>query len=153
MSVDNQCLICSTKFKNKFEVFQHVKLDHSDEIEVNMGSDLNLRSNKQTNIEQTFQDIKINKPTAGLYMGLPGSQNGLNPSSNKPTNFETNFQEDLIEPTPLIVEFYSCPASDKLSPCPNYNSEEKVRQHIAFFHKINFEAQMLCGLKIKKTIL
>ena len=81
---------------------------------------------------------------------------GLKPRSNQQMKIETTIlqdtnQQNLIEPTPMIVEFYSCPVSDKQSPCPNYDSEEKVRQHIAFFHKINFEDQMLCGLKIRKN--
>ena len=62
-------------------------------------------------------------------------------------------QQNLIEPTPMIAEFYSCPVSAKQSPCPNYDSEEKVRQHIVFSHKINFEHQMLCGLKIRKNYI
>ena len=112
---------------------------------------LNPKSKNQTsseiiNIDDSENEIELNK------------EGGPNPRSNKSINMETNFQDiihqqNLIEPTPIIVEFYSCPASDKISPCPNYDSEEKVRQHIAFFHKINFEAQMLCGLKIRKTVM
>ena len=81
---------------------------------------------------------------------------GLKPRSNQQIKIETSTlqdinQQNLIEPTPMIVKFYSCPVSDKQLPCSNYDSEEKVRQHIAFFHKINFEDQMLCGLKIRKN--
>ena len=81
---------------------------------------------------------------------------GLKPRSNqqikiKTTTLQDINQQNLIEPTPMIVEFYSCQSLDKQSPCPNYDSEEKVRQHIAFLHKINFEDQMLCGLKIRKN--
>ena len=83
---------------------------------------------------------------------------GLKPRSNQQIKIETTTLQDineqnLIEPTPMIVEFYSCPVSAKQSPCPNYDSEEKVRQHIAFSHKINFERQMLCGLKIRKNYI
>ena len=41
----------------------------------------------------------------------------------------------MKDPAPLIVEFYSCPASNRQKPCPKYETEEKVRQHIEFFHK------------------
>ena len=138
-----------------------INIDHSedDEVEINMGSGPNPISNKQTNIEKisTLKRLSF-EPASGFPMGLLESQNSLKPRSNKQTNIQKTFQninnqEELIELTPMIVEFYSCPASDKISPCPNYDSEEKVRQHIAFFHKINFEAQMLCGLKIKKTVM
>ena len=82
---------------------------------------------------------------------------GLKTRSSQQINIETTFQDfnqqNLIEPTPMNIEFYSCPVSAKQSPCPNYDSDEKVRQHLAFFHKINFEDQMLCGLEIRKTIL
>ena len=83
-------------------------------------------------------------------------RNGLKLRSNQQIKIETTTlqdinQQNLIEPTPIIVEFYSCPISAKQSPCPNYDSEEKVRQHIALLHKINFEDQMLCGLKIRKN--
>ena len=85
-------------------------------------------------------------------------EDGLKSRSNQKIKIETPTpqdinQQNLIEPTPMIVEFYSCPVSDKKSPCPNYDSEEKVRKHIAFFHKINFEDQMRCGLKIRKNYL
>ena len=83
---------------------------------------------------------------------------GLKPRSNKQIKIETTTlqdinQQNLIEGTPIIIEFYTCPISDKQSPCPNYDSEEKVRKHIAYFHKINFKDQMLCGLKIRKNHL
>ena len=83
---------------------------------------------------------------------------GLKPRSNHQIKIETTAlqdinQQNLIEPTPMIVEFYSCPVSAKQLPCPNYDSEEKVRQHIAFSHKINFEDQMLSGLKIRKNYI
>ena len=83
---------------------------------------------------------------------------GLKLRSNQQIRIETTTLQDInlqnfIERTPMIVEFYSCPVSDKQSPCPNYDSEEKVRKHIAFFHKINFEDQMRYGLKIRKNYL
>ena len=85
-------------------------------------------------------------------------EDGMKSRSNQQIKIETLTlqdinQQNLIEPTPMIVEFYSCPVSTKQLPCPNYDSEEKVRQHIAFSHKINFERQTLCGLKIRKNYI
>ena len=60
----------------------------------------------------------------------------------------------MKEPAPLIVEFYSCPASNRQKPCPKYETEEKlVRQHIEFFHKISMEQQMQFFKTIKSQVL
>ena len=59
----------------------------------------------------------------------------------------------MKEPAPLIVEFYSCPASNRQKPCPKYETEEKVRQHIEFFHKIYVEQQMQFFQTIQKHVL
>ena len=56
-------------------------------------------------------------------------------------------------PAPLIVEFYSCPMSNQQKPCPKYETEEKVRQHIEFFHKIYVEQQMQFFQTIQKHVL
>ena len=101
----------------------------------------------------------LNKKGGTMERNEVNQGGGLKTSSNQQTNIEMTprniNQQNFIEPTPMIVEFYSCPASAKHLPCPNYDTEQKVRQHIAFFHKINFEDQMLCGLqlKIRKTVL
>ena len=57
------------------------------------------------------------------------------------------------EPAPLIVEFYSCPVSNQQKPCPKYETEEKVRQHIEFFHKISVVQQMQFLQTIQKQVL
>ena len=57
------------------------------------------------------------------------------------------------EPAPLIVEFYSCPVSNQQKPCPKYETEVKVRQHIEFFHKISLEQQMQFFKTIKSQVL
>ena len=49
---------------------------------------------------------------------------------------------------PKIVEFYSCPVSDQQEPCPKYDTENKVRQHLMLFHNIAIQQQM----NIIKTI-
>ena len=61
--------------------------------------------------------------------------------------------QNTKEPAPLIVEFYSCPASNRQKPCPKYETEEKVRQHIEFFHKISMEQQMQFFKTIQKQVL
>ena len=61
--------------------------------------------------------------------------------------------QNTKEPAPLIVEFYSCPVSNQQKPCPKYETEEKVRQHIEFFHKISVEQQMQFLQTIQKQVL
>ena len=64
---------------------------------------------------------------------------------------------------PRIVEFYSCPVSNQQEPCPKhrvnflsgpkYDSEDKVHQHIALFHKISIQQQMNVFKTIQKQVL
>ena len=61
--------------------------------------------------------------------------------------------QNTKEPAPLIVEFYSCPVSNQQKPCPKYETEVKVRQHIEFFHKISLEQQMQFLQEIQKQVL
>ena len=62
----------------------------------------------------------------------------------------------IKEPTPLHLEYFSCPLNlvDEDNPCPKYDSEWKVRQHIEYFHKISVGCQkMLKGISIRKQML
>ena len=52
---------------------------------------------------------------------------------------------------PKIVEFYSCPVSEKL--CPKYDTEDEVRQHLMLFHKISIQQQMNIFKTIQKQVL
>ena len=105
----------------------------------------------------SFERATLDKKGGTSEKNEVNQRGGLKTRSNQQINIETTLQDinqqNLIEPTPMIVEFYSCPVSAKQSPCPNYDSEGKVRQHITFSHKINFEDQMLFGLKIRKNYI
>ena len=73
--------------------------------------------------------------------------------NNKKNNFVSSSiasRPSLTEPTPLNIQYYSCPASDEQIPCPIYESKQKVRQHIVFFHKISMEHQKQWGMSIPK---
>ena len=62
----------------------------------------------------------------------------------------------IKEPTPLNLEYFACPLTmaDEFNPCPKYDSEWKVRQHIELFHKITVGCQKkLQGIQIHKQIL
>ena len=54
---------------------------------------------------------------------------------------------------PKIVEFYSCPVSDQQEPCPKYDTEDKVRQHLMLSHKISIQQQMNIFKTIQKQVL
>ena len=54
---------------------------------------------------------------------------------------------------PKIVEFYSCPVSDLQEPCPKYDTEDKVRQHLMLSHKISIQQQMNIFKTIQKQVL
>ena len=76
----------------------------------------------------------------------------MQPSQNKADT--TEVQIFVKEPTPLSG--YPCPLTmpDQQKPCPKYDSEWKVRQHIEYFHNITVGCQKkLHGIRIQKQIL
>ena len=93
-----------------------------------------INANPFIESSQPISSVKWNRIDVGLVLPDPKIQNRK-------------------EPAPLIVEFYSCPVSNQQKPCPKYETEEKVRQHIEFFHKISVEQQMQFFQPIQKQVL
>ena len=93
-----------------------------------------INANPYVESSQTISNVKWNRIDVSLAYPDPKIQN-------------------TKEPAPLIVEFYSCPVSNQQKPCPKYETEEKVRQHIEFFHKISVEQQMQFLQTIQKQVL
>ena len=93
-----------------------------------------INANPYVESSQTISNVKWNRIDVSLAYPDPKIQN-------------------TKEPAPLIVEFYSCPVSNQQKPCPKYETEEKVRQHIEFFHKISVVQQMQFLQTIQKQVL
>ena len=107
---------------------------------------------------QSITNLEWNKIDNSLALPDPKPQNPDHKPKNsdpKPQNIYPEPQnpdlkpQNTNEPAPFVVEFYSCPMSDPQKPCPKYETEEKVRQHITSFHNISMEYQMQLFKKIQ----
>ena len=116
---------------------------------------------------QSITNLEWNKIDNSLALPDPKPQNPDHKPKNsdpkpqniypKPQNIYPEPQNPYLkpqntnEPAPFVVEFYSCPMSDPQKPCPKYETEEKVRQHITSFHNISMEYQMQLFKKIQNN--